>query len=43
MKVLNAPGTTFMGYDFDTGLRISEAYAKAGKEIAGYLAKKAYK
>ncbi len=34
-----ALGRTFGGYDFDTGLRISEAYADAGKALGKYLAK----
>lgn len=42
MTVENSPGATALGYDFDTGLRISEAYAKAGKEVGKYLAKKVY-
>lgn len=33
----NVPGGTAFGYDFDTGLRISEAYAKAGKSLGKYL------
>lgn len=33
----NVPGGTAFGYDFDTGLRISEAYANAGKKLAKYL------
>jgi hypothetical protein len=33
----NVPGGTAFGYDFDTGLRISEAYAKAGKSIGKAL------
>ncbi len=28
------------GYDFDTGVRIEEAYAKCGKELGQYLSKK---
>lgn len=31
--VLNSPGGGAMGYDFDTGYRIAEAYAKAGKSL----------
>lgn len=31
--VMNAPGRDAMGYDFDTGYRIQEAYAKSGKEL----------
>lgn len=33
LTVTNAPGRDAMGYDFDTGYRIQEAYAKSGKEI----------
>jgi hypothetical protein len=36
---LKFPGRTFGGYDYDTGTRISEAYAKAGKDLAGFIAK----
>ena len=35
--ISNVPGGTAFGYDFDTGLRISEAYAKAGKSLGKYL------
>jgi hypothetical protein len=37
MMVKNSPGRDAMGYDFDTGYRIQEAYAKGGKEIAYYI------
>ena len=37
------PGRDAMGYDFDTGYRIEEAYAKLGKEAAKFLAKKVLK
>lgn len=30
-----------MGYDFDSGYRISEAYAKLAKEVAYNIKKKA--
>ena len=33
----NVPGGTAFGYDFDSGLRISEAYAKAGKSLGKFL------
>lgn len=33
----NAPGNAFFGNDYDTGERISQAYAKAGKELGKYL------
>lgn len=39
VSVTGAPGQTFGGYDFDTGVRIAEAYAKAGKELAQFLSK----
>lgn len=32
-SVKKSPGRTFGGYDFDTGLRIQEAYAAAGKAL----------
>ncbi len=38
-NMLRAPGRSFGGYDFDTGFRIEEAFAKAGKEMAQYLRK----
>jgi hypothetical protein len=36
------PGQDAMGFDYDTGGRIAESYAKAGKEIGHYLLKNAY-
>jgi hypothetical protein len=33
ITVTNAPGGGAMGYDFDAGYRLQEAYAKSGKEI----------
>jgi hypothetical protein len=33
------PGRDAMGYDFDTGVRIEEAYAKLGKAVAAFVAK----
>ncbi|MEN8119811.1 MAG: hypothetical protein ABFS35_05670 [Bacteroidota bacterium] len=41
ITLTKAPGNAVMGLDFDTGLRIQEAYAKSGKTLAGYLIKKA--
>jgi len=38
-----AQGNGAMGYDFDTGFRISECYAKLAKTFAGYLKKKGMK
>jgi len=43
IRIMKSPGRTAMGYDFDTGLRIQEAYAKAGKELAYFLWKKVLK
>jgi hypothetical protein len=34
------PGRGGMGYDFDTGFRIEEAYAKLGKSMAAFIGKK---
>jgi hypothetical protein len=38
ITVTNAPGRDAGGYDFDTGYRIQEAYAKSGKEIGKMIA-----
>lgn len=40
MTVKNCPGRDAAGFDFDTGYRIEEGYAKLGKSMAGFLAKK---
>jgi hypothetical protein len=39
MEVNNCPGRDAFGYDFDTGYRLEEAYAKLGKSLAGYILK----
>ncbi len=39
LKVDNCPGMDAMGYDFDTGVRIEESYAKLGKSLAAFIAK----
>jgi hypothetical protein len=41
IKVDKALGRTFGGFDFDTGLRIGEAYADAGKALGAYVKKNA--
>jgi hypothetical protein len=41
IKVYNASANNFWGADFDTGFRIQECYAKAGRELAKFLIKKA--
>ena len=40
VTIEKSPGRGGMGYDLDTGFRIQESYAKAGKELGQYLAKK---
>ncbi len=40
LEINNCPGRTFMGMDYDTGERIQEAYAMAGKGLARYFGKK---
>lgn len=40
LSMLKVPGGQFGGYDFDSGVRIAESYAKAGKSLAAYLDKK---
>ena len=37
LTISNVPGGTAFGYDFDTGLRISEAYANAGKKLGKHF------
>jgi hypothetical protein len=36
----NMPGRDVFGYDFDTGERLKESYAKMGKEVGKLIAKK---
>ena len=43
VTVFKAPGSDVMGYDFDAGWRIQEAYAKAGKELGYFICKKGLK
>lgn len=39
IAVTKAPGRMFGGFDFDTGERISEAYAMAGRALARLIVK----
>ena len=39
ITVLNSPGRSAFGNDFETGARLQEAYAKAGKELGQFFAK----
>jgi len=40
ITVQNCPGRDAVGFDFDTGYRLEEAYAKLGKSLAGFILKK---
>jgi hypothetical protein len=40
VTLTKAPGRDFWGFDYDTGGRLSEAYAKAGKSLGIYIWKK---
>ena len=40
IKMDKALGRTFGGYDFDTGLRIGEAYADGGKALGKFIKNK---
>jgi len=39
ITIMKNPGRTFGGYDFDTGVRIQEAYAAAGKALGKFMKK----
>lgn len=39
ISIYKAPGGGAMGYDFDSGFRIQEAYAKSGKELGQLIVK----
>jgi hypothetical protein len=39
ISVLNAPGRDAMGFDYETGARLQEAYAKAGKSLGNFFKK----
>jgi len=41
ITILKALGYQAMGYDFETGVRLTEAYAKSGKELGKLIAKEA--
>ena len=40
LTITNCPGRGAMGFDFDTGYRIEEAYAMLGRSVARYLLKR---
>jgi Icc-related predicted phosphoesterase len=39
VTILKSPGRDAMGYDFETGARLQEAYAKAGKSLGKLIEK----
>lgn len=39
ITVVGASANSFLGTDFDTGYRLQESYAKAGRELAKFLVK----
>ena len=41
IKIKKSSANDFLGTDFDTGYRIQECYAKAGRELAKFFIKKA--
>jgi hypothetical protein len=43
ITVKNSPGRDAMGFDFETGARLQEAYAKAGKELGQFIRSKTKK
>lgn len=43
ITVTKAPGRDAMGFDYETGARLQEAYAKAGKELGGFIKKQTKK
>lgn len=43
LTIFDVPGADAMGFDFDSGERISEAYAKLGKALAKYIIKNTVK
>lgn len=43
ISILKSPGRDAWGFDFETGARLQEAYAKAGKELGGFIKSKTKK
>lgn len=39
ITLMKSPGRSAFGYDFDTGTRLAEAYAKGGKELGAFMVK----
>lgn len=43
ITIAKAPGRDVWGLDYETGARLQEAYAKAGKELGGFIKSKSKK
>lgn len=43
LSITKSPGRDAWGMDFETGARLQEAYAKAGKELGGFIKSKTKK
>lgn len=43
LSITKSPGRDAWGFDFETGARLQEAYAKAGKELGGFIKSKTKK
>jgi hypothetical protein len=43
ISIMNVVGSQFAGFDFETGARLQECYAKAGKELGGFIKNKTKK
>lgn len=41
VSITKAPGRDVFGFDYETGARLQEAYAKAGKELGAFIKKNA--
>jgi len=41
ITITKSPGRDAFGYDFETGARLQESYAKAGKELGAFIKKNA--
>jgi len=39
ISISNAPGRTFGGYDYETGVRIAESYEVSGKRLGIFIEK----
>jgi hypothetical protein len=40
LTITKSPGQGAMGFDWDTGYRLQESYAKAGKELGIFISRK---